>query len=50
MTIDRIDNNGNYSPENCRFVYQAINNRNSRITKLSQPIVDSIRQYICLRK
>ena len=30
LDIDRIDNNGNYSPENCRFVTRAKNNRNKR--------------------
>ena len=33
LTIDRKDNNGNYTPENCRFVTQRINNQNTRRSK-----------------
>ncbi len=32
-TIDRIDNNKGYSPENCRFVSQKVNSRNRRDVK-----------------
>lgn len=29
-TIDRIDNNGNYEPSNCRFVSMSVQNMNKR--------------------
>lgn len=31
LEIDRIDNNGNYEPSNCRFVNRSINTQNTRL-------------------
>lgn len=51
LQIDRIDTNGDYSPDNCRFVTALVNANNKRNTIMVtvqgvvMPIMDAMRKY-----
>jgi len=44
LMIDRIDNNGNYTTDNCRFITSVVSAHNRSTTVLSFPKVEEIRK------
>jgi len=43
LTIDRMDVNGNYAPDNCRWISVALNSRYKRTTRLTEDAAADIR-------
>lgn len=45
LQIDRIDNNGDYCPENCRFVTKEQNQRNKRSSRYIE--INGVKKVLC---
>ena len=43
LTIERINNDGNYEPNNCKWVTKQEQNQNQRTTKITPHLASAIR-------